>query len=552
MGKRVEELAEKGILLYGSRRDEYAKEVPILLRGDLPLNWEWVDSSSNSIVAKRLQPHPAYYKEFLSRSSFEKIKALLRGSRCQRAMERGELLRQRGFHSPATHCWGKKADRYFMVTEGLNALNLSTYMEKNWIPPLSGIELRAKREIIEKLGKEVGNLHKAGICHGDLRISNVLLEETGKNIIFHFIDNERNAFFNKIPRRLITKNLVQLNMIRSPHVTLQDRLRFFHAYCEAYGGLNPAEKSALIQRVQRRTAERLVKKAEKESRAGQTISMIEMPRVATRKILSGPFRGMVVVDSALDQFLQSGGDPDALFQQSGSPLKTARSTRSALVELSNLALEGGREKLYVKEFRFKGSIHALKPLIRQHRAQVMWKVSLHLLSHSIPIPEPEGYLLKQKGPVCLGGYYYSKAIPECPSLSELAKDVGQLNQRLREGGLSLALAQNLATMHSSGAIHGDLKWSNILIHEVKNEVWFVDFDAAKLHRRSPDGKLVARDLARFVLSGLEAGVDGTLLARFLGHYAQHRNLTLKDIGGPMMKVLHKLRKRHEKNLYSKL
>jgi hypothetical protein len=53
-------------------------------------------------------------------------------------------------------------------------------------------------------------------------------------------------------------------------------------------------------------------------------------------------------------------------------------------------------------------------------------------------------------------------------------------------------------------------------------------------------------LARFVLSGLEAGINGAILAGFLGHYAQHRNLKLKDIEGPMMKVLRKLRKRHEK------
>jgi hypothetical protein len=88
MEKRVEDLADLGILLYGPRRDEYVKEIPTLLRGQLPPDWEWVDSSSNSIVAKRLQPYPAYYKEFLSRSPFERIKTLLRGSRCQRAMIR--------------------------------------------------------------------------------------------------------------------------------------------------------------------------------------------------------------------------------------------------------------------------------------------------------------------------------------------------------------------------------------------------------------------------------------------------------------------------------
>ena len=58
--------------------------------------------------------------------------------------------------------------------------------------------------------------------------------------------------------------------MQSPHISRQDRQIFFKAYCEAYGGLNPAEKLVLIEGVQQRTAERLVKKADKEKRAGQS------------------------------------------------------------------------------------------------------------------------------------------------------------------------------------------------------------------------------------------------------------------------------------------
>ena len=50
-------------------------------------------------------------------------------------------------------------------------------------------------------------------------------------------------------------NLVQINMLQSANISRQDRLRFFQAYCEAYGGFNPAEKLALIQEVQQRTAD---------------------------------------------------------------------------------------------------------------------------------------------------------------------------------------------------------------------------------------------------------------------------------------------------------
>ncbi len=254
----------------GPEREQYADAARVLLDGELPSGWEWVDSSANSIVARRLKPKPVYYKEFLSRSPFEGIKNLLRGNRCQRAIIKGKMLRQRGFYSPVVYCWGRKGNRHFMISEGVDALGLGDYIRKYWQRPLSGAEISAKRRFIKKFGKIIGELHKNGICHGDLRVNNILVQESTDDVIFYFVDNERNTLFKKVPRRLIRKNLVQINMFQSPHITRQDRQRFFQAYCVSSGGLNPAEKLALIERVQRRTAERLANKAEKEKRAGQS------------------------------------------------------------------------------------------------------------------------------------------------------------------------------------------------------------------------------------------------------------------------------------------
>ncbi|MEJ2234774.1 MAG: lipopolysaccharide kinase InaA family protein [Syntrophobacterales bacterium] len=276
--------------------------------------------------------------------------------------------------------------------------------------------------------------------------------------------------------------------------------------------------------------------------------MSQLAQVAMRQISSVPFRGVVVVDSSLDHFLENDGDPDALFQHSGSLLKASSSTRSALVNLDSVSGDVESKSLYVKEFRYKGLVHSLKHLFGKHRAQVMWKVSWHLLKHSIPVPKPEGYLLRQKGPICLSGYYFSKALRRCSSLHEFAEDLDQLNQRLDSGGLSRVAAHSVAALHDSGATHGDLKWTNILVDEKENQLWLTDLDASNIYGGHLGPKRIARDLARFILSGLEAGVDGKILARFLGYYARRRNLKLKDLEGPMMNVLLKLRKRHERKL----
>jgi len=88
--------------------------------------------------------------------------------------------------------------------------------------------------------------------------------------------------------------------------------------------------------------------------------MTELPLVAMRKVSSGPYRGMVVVDSTLDYFLVNDGDPDALFQESATLLKSSSSTRSALVNPGPASGDVVSNGLYVKEFRYKFLFQSLR------------------------------------------------------------------------------------------------------------------------------------------------------------------------------------------------
>ena len=274
--------------------------------------------------------------------------------------------------------------------------------------------------------------------------------------------------------------------------------------------------------------------------------MTELPRVAMRKVSSGPLRGMVVVDSTLDHFLENDGDPNALFQENATLLKSSRSTRSALVKLDPFRGDGESDRIYAKELRYKGVAHSLKPLFRKHRAQVMWQVSWHLLEHGISVPQPQGYLLKRRGPFFLKGFFFAKVQQGCLTLDKLCDNLDLLIERFDSGGLLEVLARQIAKMHDSKATHGDLKWSNVLVQEETNELWFVDLDASRLYIEIPGPKEVARDLARFVLSGLEAGVEEAIMEKFLNEYAGYRKLSRKSIDGPTKRILKKLKDRHEK------
>jgi RIO kinase 1 len=162
------------------------------------------------------------------------------------------------------------------------------------------------------------------------------------------------------------------------------------------------------------------------------------------------------------------------------------------------------------------------------------------------VPEPKGYLTKLRGPFCLRGYFFCQALLDCSSLDGLARDRAQLCSRLDAGDLISVLARNIASLHDNGVIHGDLKWSNILINEDANQQWFVDFDSAKLYRHSPPPKAYARDLARFILSGLEAGIEEIILERLLDEYVHHRKLARANIDEPVAKILDKLKHRHQR------
>lgn len=96
--------------------------------------------------------------------------------------------------------------------------------------------LRAKRGILDTLGREVARLHRSGILAGDLVPANVWIALAATELQIAFLDHDRTGIgAAPVGWRASRRNLVQLNRVVLPGVVTTDRLRVYRAYAGAQG-----------------------------------------------------------------------------------------------------------------------------------------------------------------------------------------------------------------------------------------------------------------------------------------------------------------------------
>lgn len=121
--------------------------------------------------------------------------------------------------------------------------------------------LRAKRGVLDALGREVARLHGAGIVAGDLVPANVWIALLDAELQIAFLDHDRTRVrMGPAPWRASRRNLVQLNRIVVPGLVATDRLRVWRAYAAARAWSRPDARRRLpwviAKTVARRRAER--------------------------------------------------------------------------------------------------------------------------------------------------------------------------------------------------------------------------------------------------------------------------------------------------------
>jgi tRNA A-37 threonylcarbamoyl transferase component Bud32 len=158
--------------------------------------------------------------------------------------------------------------------------------------------------------------------------------------------------------------------------------------------------------------------------------------------------------------------------------------------------------IFVKRFHYRGFFDFLIHQFVNDRAKRLWERSLSLYKMGLPVPEPLAYIKSSFRK--RNAFYLSRVVENAESLwSAYKKGVFHENHTLVQ-----LLARTLAEWHLKGAVHGDLKWPNILVQKEQDgyAYVFIDLDHSRICP-VPSLKGISTDLKRFYRFAIQIGAE---------------------------------------------
>ena len=178
-----------------------------------------------------------FVKVFHRRRGAARLKDLLRQTKARRFWRQGLALSAAGFNVPLTVMFGEKrrwgqAETSLVLTEKIDGQPAPVFLSALRYSRDDHAQVQMKRRALRQLGDLVRRFHDLGFVHGDLVATNIFVAGQMKDTpVFYFMDNDRTQRYPVwLTVNLRKRNLVQLNRLPLAHVTLQDRMRFLHAY----------------------------------------------------------------------------------------------------------------------------------------------------------------------------------------------------------------------------------------------------------------------------------------------------------------------------------
>lgn len=218
-----------------------------------------------------------------------------------------------------------------------------------------------------------------------------------------------------------------------------------------------------------------------------------------------------------------------------SVLKDAPESAVTLVRLP------GRPAVCVKEFRWRGMLHALKGLFRPTQGLRTFRNGVRLRDAGIGAAAPLALVREKILGVVKREWVVMEEVPDCLELDRYILK-RKANQWTGEEKTAFVrrLARFIGAMHSGGVFHSDLKTCNILVSDGRSEhdpsesqspdrpsgFHLVDYDDVTFGTRVRPGKRIKNLVQIFLSTPSEIG--GSDRARFLREYCLHTGMSAKE------------------------
>ncbi len=231
-------------------------------------NWRQsrhADSRLIELPGNHKDPFTAYLKLYKKPSGLKALKEHLRESKPRRAFRINRELSVHGFITPTTLVCGENKNHD--VYSGILVIEKLPFVDLSHVPELLHHSNSSQHQILKKtlattLGQEIGRLHNLGYVHGDLVVTNILINPENPTAIV-FIDHDRSTQVPAFLReRLQMRNLIQVNRHAVKGINHSDRLRVFLAYANTRRWNNQQTKK-IMHRIATRTLQRRLQRAQK-------------------------------------------------------------------------------------------------------------------------------------------------------------------------------------------------------------------------------------------------------------------------------------------------
>ncbi len=438
-------------------------------------------------------PGETYYIKIFFNNLLRKLRFFLGLSKAQKELMASQILKDKDIPVADIIAYGVEKSNIFEQKEWLVIREIEGEKLKDFVfNKFFKLSKKKQKKIINDFSLYIRKLHDNGVLHKDPNLGNFLIRQKGDENFFYLLDLSDVIIkpFLSIDERFNNLSLLNLNF----HKWMPKSLRFFFFKNYSQGLFNKTDMIRAINTIEAQTLN-LSKKAlaKKIKLCFKSNKLFNISKKGNLKIyMKKAWKENKNIDKLLsfpDAFLDGG---------KGTILKDGNTVKAA-----RLSIDDGKW-MFLKRYNKKGWFHTIKNIFRISRARRVWKVSWTFELYGIPIPSAIAYMEDRKFCILNRSYILSDYLDDVITLSSFFKKYSAINYPDKSIEVMQLLGREIGKMHKFGCIHGDLKWSNILLKELddKYKCFFVDLDGSRIKKRLSLSEIID-ELSRFYIEMLK-------------------------------------------------